>query len=349
MGPIIGMAVFFCTAIFISFMCSLLEAGLLSTPVSYIQSKIDSGSTVAKKFLMLKNERINDAISAILIWNTIAHTVGATGFTTCAVEYFGDKWFGVISGFITFCILLFSELIPKSIGAHYWKSIFSMTAVLVGFMIKVTYPLVISSRYVMSIFKPKNKENTVSREEVESMVNIGREEKVFTEMESDIITSLLNSRTVNVSKIMTPRSVVKTFSADTKLLDFPEDFEFSRIPIYEGNDDNIIGIAYKSKIYQDCDPENPELTIKDTDYDKKVTYVPETLKINKLFKLFLETRKHLAIVVDEYGTFVGVVTFEDVVESILNVEICDETDKIEDLQEYAKEKWSKGTGFSITV
>lgn len=352
MSPIIGMIFYFCLAIFVSFTCSILEAALLSTPVSYIQAKIDQGSKVAKKLLILKNEKIDDAISAILTWNTIAHSVGVACFTAEAVKAFGDVYLGVITSFITFAILILSELIPKSVGAHYWRYLTWPTANITSWMIKISYPLVWMSKWIMNVFKPKEKETTISREEVSSMVSIGKEEKVFTEREFDIIQNLLVMKKITVKDIMTPRSVITSFNINTKLSDFPKDFEFSRIPIFDDNEDNIIGIAYKTDIYQECDSQYPDKTIKDTDYDSEIIFVQGDLCINNLFEKFLKTRQHMGIVVDEYGTFIGVATFEDIMETIFNVEILDETDKIEDMQEYAKKKWEdrrKEIGFTIGV
>lgn len=340
MDPYFGMVFYFCTAIGVSFTCSVLEAALLSTPISFIQAKIDQGSKAAKRFLKLKNDKIDDAISAILTWNTIAHSVGVAGFTAEATEAFGDEYFGIISGGITFAILILSELIPKSIGAHYWKGMTGITANLVTWMIWISYPLVWLARWIMAIFTPKEKEATISREEVSSMVSIGKEENVFTERESDFIQSILALRKLSIRDIMTPRTVVKTFSLDTKLSDFPEDFEFSRIPVYEGEEGNIVGIAFKTDIYQDYDVNQPELRIRDTDYDREILFVPENSKVFPVFEK-LRNKKHLAIVVDEYGTFVGVVSLEDIIETIFKIEICDETDKIEDMQEYAKKLWEE--------
>lgn len=352
MDPIIGMIFYFCIAIFISFTCSILEAALLSTPVSYIQSKVDQGSKSAKKLLKLKNEKIDDAISAILTWNTIAHSVGVACFTNEAIKVFGDTYLGIITGFITFSILILSELIPKSVGAHYWKSLTWPTANITSWMITISYPLVWVAKWVMDVFKPKEKEVTISREEVSSMVSIGKEEKVFTEREFDIIQNLLAMKKITVKDIMTPKSVVIPFDINTKLSDFPKDFEFSRIPVFDGDEDNIIGIAYKTDIYQECDSKYPNKTIKDTDFDNEIIFIQEDQSINHLFEKFLKTRQHMGIVVDVYGTFIGVVTFEDVVETIFNVEILDETDKVEDMQEYAKKKWEERKseiGFTIVV
>lgn len=351
MDPIIGMIFYFCLAIFISFTCSILEAALLSTPVSYIQSKVDQGSKSAKRLLNLKNEKIDDAISAILTWNTVAHSVGVACFTAEAVKAFGDSYLGLITGFITFAILILSELIPKSIGAHYWRYLTWPTANITYWMILISYPLVWVAKFIMDLFKPENREVTVSREEVSSMVSIGKNEKVFTEREFDIIQNLLAMKKIVVKNIMTPKSVVTPFNINTKLSEFPKDFEFSRIPVFDDDEDSIIGIAYKTDIYQECDSKYPNKTIKDTNYDSEIIIVEENTSINHLFEQFLKTRQHMGIVVDEYGTFIGVVTFEDVVETIFNVEILDETDKIEDMQEYAKRKWEekkeKESGFVV--
>lgn len=334
-------SIYFVVGIFISFMCSLLEATLLSTPISYIQSKIDTGSKVAKKFMKLKTEKVDDAISAILILNTIAHTISSALIGSEASKLLGQEWFGFITGLLTFCILVFSELMPKSIGAHYWKKFMGLSTRSLGIMITILYPIVWMSRYIMAIFSPKTEETTISREEISSMATIGEKEKVFTGRESKIIKNLLALDNLKVRDIMTPRTVVKTFDANTTLEDFPDDFEFSRIPIWEGEEDNIIGIAYKSDIYQMYDIYHPSLVIGHTDYDKDIIFIPETSSVNVLFEQFLKTRQHLAIVVNEYGTFIGVASFEDVIENLLGVEIVDETDTVEDLQKLAREKWEE--------
>lgn len=334
--------IYFIVGIFISFMCSLLEATLLSTPVSYIQAKIDNGSRVAKTFLKLKTEKINDSISAILILNTVSHTYCSALVSEEAVKIWGNQWLGLVTGLLTFLILVLSELAPKALGANKWRNLMGLTSNTLNIMLKVLYPIVIMSRYVMKWCSGgENHENTTSREEVSSMATIGEKEKVFSERESSIIKNLLALDKLTVGEIMTPRTVVKMFDAETLLSDFPDDFEFSRIPIYENEEDNIIGIAYKSDIYQDYDEEKPELTIKDTDYDSDIIFIPDSSSVNLLFEKFLKTKQHLSIVVDEYGTFVGVASFEDVIENLLGVEIVDETDKVEDMQEYARTVWKE--------
>lgn len=340
MDPVLGMILFFLLAIIVSFTCSVLEASLLSTPESFINMKVQEGSKAAKLLLNLK-KNIDDPISAILTLNTCAHTIGAAGVGAEAEKVFGTEYFAIISVILTLAILIFSELIPKSIGAHHWKNLVGVTAYTVRFMVIITYPIVFIYRKVMSLFSSDKEESTVSREEVSAMVNMGTKEGVFNMKENKMIQNMIAIEKFRVEDIMTPRTVVKTFDINTTLEDFPDDFEFSRIPVWEGEENNIVGIAYRSNIYQDYDVNLPKLTIKDTDYDSNIMFIPGNCSVNRLFEKFLENKQHLSIVVDEYGTFIGVASFEDVIETILGVEICDESDKVEDMQEYARTKWQE--------
>lgn len=344
MDPIIGMIFYFMLAIIVSFTCSVLEAALLSTPVSFIKMKIDTGSEIAKKFLSLKESRLDDSISAILTLNTFAHTIGAAGVGSEGVKVFGDSSFGIISGVMTVAILIFSELIPKSIGAHYWKNMTGITPRLIGWMIFITYPLVWLSRWVMKFCSSGSEdEETVSREEVSSMVSICVEEEVFNKRESRMIQNIIALGKFKVSDIMTPRTVCSTVSGSTKIDDYPFDDKYSRIPVYEEDDiDNILGIVYKEDILLEYSKDSPDKTyIREISMVTDFIRVPESESVPSLFDKFLVSKQHMAIVTGEYGTFEGVVTMEDVVETILGVEICDETDKIEDLQEYARRKWEE--------
>lgn len=342
MDPIIGMIFYFALAIIVSFTCSILEVVLLSTPVSFVKMKIDSGSRSAIKFLRLKEECLNDSISAILTLNTFAHTIGAAGVGSEGVKVFGESSFGIISGLMTVAILVLSELIPKSIGAHYWKNLTSITANLVSWMIVITYPLVWVSRYVMRLFSSSSDEETVTREEVSSMVSICVEEEVFNKRESRMIQNIIALGKFKVSDIMTPRPVCFTISSDSRIDDYPFDSKYSRVPVYSGTIDNIVGVIHKEDILLEYSKDDPDkLLICEVSMVTDYIRVPENETVPTLFDKFLEMKQHMAIVIGEYGTFEGVVTMEDVVETILGVEICDETDKIEDLQEYARKKWEE--------
>lgn len=340
MDPVLGMILFFLLAIVVSFTCSVLEASLLSAQESYINMKIQSGSKSAKLLMKLK-KNIDDPIAAILTLNTCAHTIGAAGVGAEAEKVFGAEYFAIISIILTLAILILSELIPKSIGAHHWKNLIGVTAYVVRSMVIITYPIVYTYRKVMSLFRGEDDESTISREEVSAMVSMGTEEGVFNIKENRMIQNMIAIDRFKVEDIMTPRTVVKSFDINTTLEEFPDDFEFSRIPVWEGEENNIVGIAYKSDIYQDYDVNYPKQTIRDTDYDSDIIFIPGSSSVNTLFEKFLSTKQHLSIVVDEYGTFIGVASFEDVIETILGVEICDESDKVEDMQEYARKKWNE--------
>ena len=341
MDPIVGMILFFLLAIIVSFTCSVLEASLLSTPESYINMKIQEGSKSAKLLLKLK-KNIDDPISAILTLNTCAHTIGAAGVGAEAEKVFGAEYFAIISAVLTLAILIFSELIHKSIGAHHWKNLIGLTAYTVRGMVIITYPIVYIYRKAMSIFSSNENESTISREEVSAMVTMGTQEGVFNIKENKMIQNMIAIEKFKVEDIMTPRTVCFIVNANLKLDDYPFDKKYSRVPVYDGDSDNIIGVVQKDDILIECSDDNTEAKIiSDIKMDKNYLHVPESESINSLFEKFLLNKKQMAIVIGEYGTFEGVVTFEDVIETILGVEICDESDKIEDMQEYARRKWQE--------
>lgn len=340
MDPVLGMILFFLLAIVVSFTCSVLEASLLSTPESFITMKVNEGSKAAKLLLKLKKD-IDSPISAILTLNTCAHTIGAAGVGAEAEKVFGAEYFAVISAILTLAILILSELIPKSIGAHHWRNLVGVTAYTVNFMVIITFPIVYVYRKIMSKFS-SHEDNSISKEEVSAMVTMGAEEGVFNPKQNRMIQNMIAIERFRVKDIMTPRTVCFTINKDSLVNDFPSNTKFSRIPVYCGDKDNIVGIAYKDNILKaQADDENAYLKIGDLDLDAKYICVTESTPVNVLFEKFLSTKRHMAIVLGEYGTFEGVATFEDVIETILGVEICDESDNIVDMQEYARVKWNE--------
>ena len=342
MDPLLGMILFFLLAIIVSFTCSVLEASLLSTPESFINMKVQEGSKSAKILLKLK-KNIDDPISAILTLNTCAHTIGAAGVGAEAEKVFGAEYFAVISIVLTLAILIFSELIPKSIGAHHWRNLVSVTAYTVRFMVIITYPIVFVYRWVMSFFRKESTEDpTVSREEVSAMVSMGTEEGVFNVKGNKMIQNMIAVEKFKVGDIMTPRTVCFTVDKGMKINEFPTSINFSRIPVYDKDIDNIIGILYKDDILSELTKDDSIIsTIGELKLNTEYICTTESTHMNKLFETFLSTKQHMAIVLGEYGTFEGIVTMEDVIETLLGVEICDESDKIEDMQEYARRKWQE--------
>ena len=327
-------------ALFISFLCSIMESVLLSTPLSFLNVKEDEGHKSAAVFIKLKNN-IDRPLSAILSLNTIAHTVGAAGVGAQATLLFGDVYFGVISAVLTLLILIFSEIIPKTIGARYWRRLALPSGIIIKWMIFITYPLVIMAGYITRLFSNNKDELSVSREEISALANIGTEEGIFEEKENKIIQNLIRLRTVKVSEIMTPRVVVTVVDENMSLEEFlvkKEFLHYSRIPVYSKSKDNIIGYVFRQTVFEKLAEDETNLKLRDIRREIVVVHESETLL--NLWEVLLDKREHIALIVDEYGGLDGIVTMEDIVESILGLEIVDESDRVIDMQQFARERWN---------
>ena len=328
-------------ALFVSFLCSIMEAVLLSTPQSFLIVKSENGETWAKSFLGLKNN-IDKPLSAILSLNTIAHTIGAAGVGAQAVVIFGDVSFGIVSVVLTLLILIFSEIIPKTIGARYWRSLAKISSSIMQGMIFITYPFVIMSAGITKLISINDKEQTTSREEIAALTNIGADEGVFTNKEHKIIQNLLRLKNVKVKEIMTPRVVVAVADEDLSLkvfFFFIEYLKFSRIPVYSGNDENIMGYVFRHEVFKKLAEDQHDLKLKDV--KRKIVIVPNSIVLFSLWEKLLEEKEHIALITDEYGGLDGIVTMEDIIETLLGLEIMDETDTIDDMQKYARDKWKE--------
>lgn len=239
-------------ALIVSFLCSIMEAVLLSTTLSYLTVKEKNGNRSAKKFIALKQD-IGRPLSAILSLNTIAHTVGAAGVGAQATKIFGEVYFGIISAILTILILVLSEIIPKTIGARYWRELAMISGHAIRITIFITYPLVIIFPYITRLFSKRQNESTVSREEISALANIGTEEGIFGEKENKIIQNLIRLKSIRVSEIMTPRVVVSVADENMTLKDFLKNKEFlhfSRIPIYSENTENITGYVFRQVVFE---------------------------------------------------------------------------------------------------
>ncbi len=333
--------VYLSIALFISFTCSVMEAVILSTPVTYVRVKEEAGSRSAKIFIRLK-ENMDRPITAILTLNTIAHTIGAAGVGAQATKVFGDAYFGLVSIILTLLILIFSEIIPKSIGTRYARELALVSGKIIVGMMWLTYPFVLLSGIITKIFAKKGTEQTVSREEISVMASIGRTEGVFVEKEQKIIQNLVRLKSVNVSEIMTPRVVVTAADENMKLPEFLKNKEFlyySRIPVYSGYLENITGYVFREQVFEKLAEDQNDLKLRDLRRDIVVFYKSKPLF--NVWETLLNKKEQIAIVVDEYGGIDGLVTMEDIVETLLGFEIVDEKDKIADLQQYARERWKK--------
>ena len=327
-------------ALFVSFLCSTMESVLLSTPLSFLNVKEEEGHKSATTFIKLK-ENIDRPLAAILSLNTIAHTVGAAGVGAQATLLFGDLYFGVISAVLTLLILIFSEIIPKTIGARYWRQLALASGIIIKGMIIITYPLVIMAGYITRLFSNNKDELSVSREEISALANIGTEEGIFEEKENKIIQNLIRLRTVKVSEIMTPRVVVTVADENMPLQEFlvkKEFLHYSRIPIYSKNKDNIVGYVFRQTVFERLAEDKTNLKLRDI--RREIVVVHESESLLNLWEVLLDKREHIALIVDEYGGMDGIVTMEDIVESILGLEIVDESDKVTDMQQFARDRWN---------
>lgn len=326
-------------ALITSFLCSIVEAVLLSTPISYLKLKIENGNKGAEK-LLKHRENIDKPLSAILSLNTIAHTVGAAGVGVQATVVFGEAYFGLVSAILTLLILVFTEIIPKTLGANFNKKLSGITATIINVMIVITYPLVIASSYITRMLSKNAPELTTSREEVSVLASIGTEEGVFAENENNIIQNLLKLKNIEVSEIMTPRVVVITADEEMSLQNFLEKKEFlhfSRIPVYKSNKDNITGYVFRAMVFEKLAEDRFDLKLKDIKREI-VTFQKDTTLFDAWDEM-LSKREHISLVIDEYGGMDGITTLEDIIESLLGFEIIDEKDQVADMQEYALERW----------
>jgi len=328
-------------ALFVSFLCSIMESVLLSTPLSFLMVKEDKGKKSAGTFIKLKNN-IDRPLAAILSLNTIAHTIGAAGVGAQATKLFGDLYFGIASAILTLLILVFSEIIPKTIGAQYWRGLALPSGTIIKTMIVITYPLVILSGYITQLFSRGSRSISVSREEVSAMAAIGTEEGVFQEKENKVIQNLIRLRTVRVTDVMTPRVVVAVADENMSLQEFLLNKEFlyySRIPIYSENKENITGYVFRQTAFEKLAENKKNLRLRDI--CREIVIVPEFQNLLNLWEVLLEKKAHIALVVDEYGGMDGIVTMEDIIETVLGIEIVDERDRIVDMQQYARERWKE--------
>ena len=330
-------------ALFISFVCSLVEATLLTIPRSYLLS-IEKNNEWATSFLSFKNN-IDKPLSAILTLNTIAHTIGAAGVGAEVTSLFGDNYLGFASAILTILILFFSEIIPKTIGATYCKGLSKFTFYTVKFMLMITYPFVVVSMKITGLIATK-KEKNVTREQLSALANLGYDEGVFSKQENRIIQNIIDLKKIKVSEIITPRVVVFSANEDNTLGNFSKEhkkIKFSRIPLYSQQIENITGYIFlQDYIEKISDKKNLKTKLKTLRRD--ILTVPNSINVFALFNQLLEKKEHISIVIDEYGGLVGIITLEDILETLIGLEIIDESDQEVDMQKFARQKWENEKG-----
>jgi len=326
-------------ALIVSFLCSIMEAVLLSTPQSFLIINKQKGANWAKQFTKLK-ANVDKPLSAILSLNTIAHTIGAAGVGAQAVKIYGEAYFGLISAILTVLILIITEIIPKTIGANFWYKLVPITNILIRGTIFLTYPLVfISSLITKFLSKNKNHKST-SREEIAALASIGTSEGIISMEEDKILQNILKLKNVKAREVMTPRVVVVMANQNLTLNEFLQNKDyltFTRIPIYDENEEHVTGYVIRENVFENIAEGN--LTKSLNEVKRNITVVPNSIMLFSLWEKLLLNKEHIALVVDEYGGVDGVVTLEDIIETILGLEIVDEKDTITDMQQYAKSKW----------
>lgn len=336
-------------SIFISFFCSILEAVLLSVTPTFIRIKKSEKKPYANQLEHLKND-VDKPLIAILTLNTIAHTVGAILVGVQAeklpykIEFLGFNIVGVVSAIMTILILIVSEIIPKTIGATHWRKLasFSTSALTIFVFIFKWTGILWFLQVFTKLFGKSAHQSVLSREIFYAMTDMAEQEGVFHESESKIIKNLLNFKEVLVKDIMTPRTVLKSTDQTQTIQDFFDknpNLRFSRIPLYEGSSDHITGYFLKDQLLEAIINGNGNQQLKEI--KRTILITKRDLPIPDLFAQLIDQREHIALVVDEYGSVSGLVTQEDMIETLLGLEIMDESDNIEDLQVLARKSWQR--------
>ena len=332
------LVIYFLGAVIVSFVCSVLESVLLSVTMPFV-SVLEKEKPKVGALLKQHKKNINKSIASILILNTVANTVGAAAVGAQAERVFGSGALFWVSAVLTFAILFFGEIIPKTIGATYWKQLAPMAAYFIRFFIWFTYPIILVTLFVTNRIKKGDEGHSLSKEELLESALLSEDEGVLDEQESDIIENILKLDDIKVHDILTPRSVVFALEHNRTIADViknePDIFKYSRIPVYEDNIENVTGMILTKQLFKQALEDNSKLI---KDIEKDIYRINEQVPVSWALDLFIEKKEHMFLVLDKYDQVEGIVTLEDCVETILGVEIVDESDAHVDMRELAKLK-----------
>lgn len=323
-----------------SFLCSIAEAVLLSVTPSYIESLRMKSPKRAARLRKLKLENVDRSLAAILTLNTIAHTVGAILSGAKATLVFGSAWFGFFSAVMTLAILFLSEIVPKTLGAVYWKQLVRPTSLFIEILIWLLYPMVWLSEHLTQLISAGKKGHVFSRDELISMARIGEASGDMPDSESRILKNLFRLGTLSAQDIMTPRTVIASLPEKETLANALRSVTkrpFSRIPIYNENKDGISGFVLRDDVLLGNAHGQGEAPLSSLRRD--IMTVQDSVPLSHLMDHYLEKRTHIALVLDEYGGTKGLVTLEDLVETLIGIEIVDETDEVVDMRSLARRHW----------
>ena len=323
----------------VSFICSLLESVLMSTPLSYISMKEDEGDRNAALFMKMKTDP-DRPLAAILSLNTIANTIGAAGVGRQATLIFGSEWFGLVSAIMTLLILVFSEIVPKNIGTSHWKGLLWLSRIMQA-LIFLLFPIVwLIEKFNNAI--SDEPDTTVSREEVSAMANIGEEEGEIDNSENKVIQNILKLDDIKAYDVMTPRVVAAIAPESMTLKEFYKEESLShnsRIPVYSDSPEFITGYVLRYDVLENLADDKFTTTL--SSIKRQIAAFGEETSVADIWESLLESKDQIALIIDEYGCFQGIITLEDIIETILGMEIIDENDTVTDMQQYARERWLK--------
>jgi len=339
-GHVMLLVFYMFLALFFSFLCSVAEAVLLSLTPSYIEDQKSKDPKLAELLKRLKQDNVDRSLAAILTLNTFAHTIGAIGAGVQASFVFGSAWFGVFSAVMTLMILFLSEIVPKTLGVMYWAKLVRPTAFFVNALVKLLYPIVwVSERLTQFISRGKNV-HIFSRDEFIAMALLGVQTGQIHSKESKVIHNLLRFESLKVADIMTPRTVISALPEDMTLaasITQISQTPFSRIPVYASHIDEITGIVLRDDLLISATQNRGEEKLRV--FKRDIIAIPMSISLTALLDLFLKKRQHIALVVNEYGGTAGLVTLEDMIETLMGMEIMDETDDVEDMRLLARKQW----------
>lgn len=325
-------------ALALSFLCSLLEASLLTVGVPELLARQKAGDRGAAVLLEIKQQRVDDGIAAILTLNTIAHTIGAALSGAQAARVFGDRWVGVFSAVLTLLILALTEIVPKTLGTAHASRLAGFTGRTVRLLTRLLAPALVLTRFLTRLLW-RGESKPVSRGELEELVSEADRQGSLASGEAKVLANALRFEDVAIEHVMTPRPVVTMRPAESTvagLLEDPDAASYSRIPLYEGSPDLVVGYVLHREVLAAA-ARGGDLGRPLADFQRPLLMLPESLTVGAALRAFLEKREHLAVVTDAAGTVTGVLTLEDVIETMLGTEIVDESDRVPDLRAAAQE------------
>ena len=328
-------------ALAVSFLCSILESVLMSTPLSYITMREEEGYRPAT---LMKQYKIDSSrpIAAILSLNTIANTVGAAGVGHQVTEVLGSRWFGLASALMTVLVLVFAEIMPKTIGTAYWKSLMGFSARMIKLLIFCLYPVVLCVQGLQRWITPEETDTSISREEVGAMADVAEMSGELDEDENEVIQNIINIDEIKASDVMTPRVEAAIAQEKMTIKNFYKDKRFlhhSRIPVYKDNDEYITGYILRIEALQLMAEDKYDTPLSAIRRDIATFRADSTL--GAIWDEMLSRDEQIGVVIDDYGCFQGILTLEDVIETILGDEIVDEQDVVRDMQQLARDRWKK--------